>query len=170
MRPPALGLALLLAVGLAIPVETPFALVALVPLFLLAREGGTAVGAGAALAVGVVSLLHDVVWGTKLQAAEVIATFALAGAVALAGLYAGARRGHAARERELLAAQAKADERLRIARELHDAVGHEVALMIVQVQALGVTAHDTATREAAEEIADHGRRAMGEMHRTLALL
>ena len=66
-------------------------------------------------------------------------------------LYAGARRGHAARERELLGAQAAADERLRIARELHDAVGHEVSLMVVQVQALGATAPEV--REETESIA-----------------
>jgi signal transduction histidine kinase len=170
MRAPALALALLLAAGLAIPVDTPFALIALVPLFVLAREGGTAAAAMGALAVSIVSVLHDVVWNTTLVTGEVVATVALAGAVAIAGLYAGARRGHAARERELLAAQAVADERLRIARELHDAVGHEVALMVVQVQALGATATSDHVREATDAIADHGRRAMAEMHRTLALL
>ena len=168
MRAPALALALLLAAGLAIPLDTPYALIALVPLFVLAREGGPVAGAVGAPAIVVVSVLHDVVWGTELLAAEVIATAALAGAVAIAGLYAGARRGHAARERELLAAQAAADERLRIARELHDAVGHEVSLMVVQVQALGATRPDIG--EETESIAGHGRRAMAEMHRTLSLL
>jgi signal transduction histidine kinase len=168
MRAPALALALVLAAGLAIPLDTPYALIALVPLFVLAREGGPAAGAVGAPAIVVVSVLHDLVWGTELLAAEVIATAALAGAVAIAGLYAGARREHAARERELLSAQAASDERLRIARELHDAVGHEVSLMVVQVQALGATAPDI--REETEAIAGHGRRAMAEMHRTLSLL
>ena len=45
MRAPALALALLLAAGLAIPLDTPYALIALVPLFVLAREGGPVAGA-----------------------------------------------------------------------------------------------------------------------------
>ena len=49
MRAPALALALLLAAGLAIPLDTPYALIALVPLFVLAREGGTTAGAVGAL-------------------------------------------------------------------------------------------------------------------------
>jgi signal transduction histidine kinase len=168
MRAPALALALLLAAGLAIPPNTPFALVALVPLFVLAREGGARTGAAGAFAIGAVSVAHDVLWDTELSLGGIVATFALAGAVAVGGLYAGARRSHAARERELLGASAAADERLRIARELHDAVGHEVSLMVVQLQALGATSPEVAPTT--EAIADHGRRAMAEMHRTLTLL
>jgi signal transduction histidine kinase len=168
MRAPALALALLLAAGLAIPPNTPFALIALVPLFVLAREGGMRPGAVGAVAIGAVSVAHDVLWDTELQLGGIVATFALAGAVAVAGMYAGARRSHAARERELLGATAAADERLRIARELHDAVGHEVSLMVVQLQALGATRPEVG--DTTEAIAEHGRRAMAEMHRTLALL
>ena len=62
------------------------------------------------------------------------------------------------------------DERLRIARELHDAVGHDVSLMVVQAQALGAVAQDPAVREGTEAIAALGRRTMGEMHRTLRVL
>ena len=80
------------------------------------------------------------------------------------------RRRGAERERALLAGQAVAEERLRIARELHDAVGHDVSLMVVQAQAVGATHDDPGVREATDAIADLGRRTMAEMHRTLRVL
>ena len=76
------------------------------------------------------------------------------------------RRAAAARERELLGEAAAAEERLRIARELHDAVGHDVSLMVVQAEALAAVTGD----ERADAIAALGRRTMGEMHRTLKVL
>ena len=51
------------------------------------------------------------------------------------------------REQQLLTEQAVADERVRIARELHDVVAHGVSLMVVQAQALGALAG--AERDAA---------------------
>jgi len=102
-----------------------------------------------------------------------------AAAVAL-GLYVGARRASGAalrdradladRERELLADRAVAEERLRIAQDLHDIVAHNVSLMVVQAQALGATVDDQRVVGATDAIADLGRRAMTEMHRTLRLL
>ena len=76
------------------------------------------------------------------------------------------RREAAARERELLAEAAANEERLRIARELHDAVGHDVSLMVVQAEALAAVTGD----ERADAIAALGRRTMGELHRTLKVL
>jgi len=75
------------------------------------------------------------------------------------------------RERQLLAEQAAAEERLRIARELHDVVAHNISLMVVQAQALGAMAGaEEQTRKSALAIADLGRGAMSEMHRTLELM
>jgi signal transduction histidine kinase len=102
-----------------------------------------------------------------------------AAAVAL-GLYVGARRAYidalrdradrADRERELLADRAVAEERVRIAQDLHDVVAHNVSLMVVQAQALGATVDDARVVETTDAIADLGRQAMTEMHRTLRLL
>ena len=83
-----------------------------------------------------------------------------------AGLYVGTRRARAVALRE----RAVADERLRIAQELHDVVAHNVSLIVVQAQALGATAGDEHVREATDGIADLGRQTMKEMHRTLKLL
>jgi signal transduction histidine kinase len=102
-----------------------------------------------------------------------------AAAVAL-GLYVGARRRvleglreraeRLDRERELLAGRAVAEERIRIAQELHDIVAHNVSLMVVEAQALGATVDDDRVTESTDAIADLGRQAMTEMHTTLRLL
>jgi signal transduction histidine kinase len=81
------------------------------------------------------------------------------------------RASRVERERELLSDQAVADERVRIARELHDVVAHNVSLMVVQAQALAATANgDGAETEALNRIGDLGREAMSEMHRMLGVL
>jgi signal transduction histidine kinase len=95
-------------------------------------------------------------WGGGGGWSEIGGTAAIAAIVAVVG--------------ELLRETAAAEERLRIARELHDAVGHDVSLMVVQAQAVGATAEEARVREGAEAIAELGRRTMGEMHRTLRLL
>jgi signal transduction histidine kinase len=102
------------------------------------------------------------------------------GAAVALGLYVGARRAYidalrdradrAERERELLTARAVAEERVRIAQDLHDVVAHNVSLMVVGAQALGVTVDDDRVMAATDGIADLGRQAMTEMHRTLRLL
>ncbi len=162
------ALAVVLVAGAAIPFSTPFALIALVPLYYAARAGSwrTAVGGTAAVVAAVAS--QSLIWEEGQPAAAYVATAALALAAGMLGLYHGGRRVHAQRERELLADRAAAEERLRIARELHDAVGHDVSLMVVQAQALGA-AHDEV-REQTDAIADLGRRTMAELHRTVRLL
>ena len=80
------------------------------------------------------------------------------------------RAARAERERELLAAQAVADERVRIARELHDVVAHNVSLMVVQAQAVGAVADDEGQRGALDQIAALGRQGLAEMHRMLGVL
>ncbi len=74
------------------------------------------------------------------------------------------------RERELLSQQAVGDERVRIARELHDVVAHNVSLMVVQAQALAATGPQTTQHETLGHVADLGREALSEMHRMLGVL
>lgn len=75
------------------------------------------------------------------------------------------------RERELLAARAVTDERVRIARDLHDVVAHSVSLMIVQAGAIRESLpRDSVLRAPLDVLADTGREAMEEMRRMLGVL
>ncbi|GAA4563207.1 sensor histidine kinase [Micromonospora coerulea] len=76
------------------------------------------------------------------------------------------------REREAEARAAVAEERTRIARELHDVVAHSMAVMIVQADGARFTIdRDPATaREAVKVVADTGRQALEEMRRLVGVL
>jgi signal transduction histidine kinase len=76
------------------------------------------------------------------------------------------------RERDANARVAAAEERVRIARELHDAVGHSVSVMVVQAGAerLALGEERPATREVLLAIERTGREALAEMSRLLGIL
>jgi signal transduction histidine kinase len=76
------------------------------------------------------------------------------------------------REREQRAAAAVADERARIARELHDIVGHSVSVMTVQASAVRRLLRDDQEkeREALQTVEDTGRAALAEMRRLVGVL
>jgi signal transduction histidine kinase len=78
----------------------------------------------------------------------------------------------AEREREERARHAVADERARIARELHDVVGHSVSVMTVQASAVRVRLDDDQgqVREALEVVERTGREALAEMRRMVGVL
>jgi signal transduction histidine kinase len=61
-----------------------------------------------------------------------------------------------------------AEERRRIARELHDVVGHNLSLMVIVAQSIGGQEDDAHCE--ANTIASLGREAMAELARTLDLL
>ena len=75
-------------------------------------------------------------------------------------------------DQQARARQAVADERSRIARELHDVVAHEVSMMTVQAGAAKTIAHDDLeTAVAAMGDVEHaGRRALGELRHLLGVL
>jgi signal transduction histidine kinase len=174
-------LAFILVLDVAVPGPAAFLPAALVALYTIASRRPWRVALVAAVVTAIAFALHPLVWGYSLPLSAVIAELALVAFALALGLYQATRlvyvgqlRERAARlerERELLAQQGAAEERLRIARELHDVVAHNVSLMVVQAQALGATAHDAQqTCRGADAIADLGRTAMNEMHRTLELM
>jgi signal transduction histidine kinase len=80
------------------------------------------------------------------------------------------RAERAEQERYLLAEQARAEERARLAGEMHDVVTHRVSLMVLQAGALGITAKDEATRQAAEELRAAGCQALDELRDLVGIL
>jgi signal transduction histidine kinase len=75
-------------------------------------------------------------------------------------------------ERDANARVAAAEERVRIAREMHDVVGHSVSVMVVQAGAerLALGEERPATREVLLAIERTGREALAEMSRLLGIL
>jgi signal transduction histidine kinase len=80
------------------------------------------------------------------------------------------RAERAERERHLLAEQARAEERARLAGEMHDVVTHRVSLMVLQAGALQMTAPDEPTRQAAEELRAAGCQALDELRDLVGIL
>jgi signal transduction histidine kinase len=84
----------------------------------------------------------------------------------------GERAARLERERAAEARRAVAEERTRIARELHDVVAHHVSMMVVQAEAGPVAVERDPARAAGafEAIAATGRQALVEMRRLLGVL
>jgi signal transduction histidine kinase len=78
----------------------------------------------------------------------------------------------AERERDLAAREAVVEERARIARELHDAIAHNVSMMVVQAGAerRQLDAAGGSTRDVLETIEQVGRGALTEMRRLVGML
>jgi signal transduction histidine kinase len=183
-RRPLAALVMAIAARAILPDNQALLLPAVAVLYTIAarRTWRTAVAAGSAVIV--VSVAAEAAWGHHtgepgLLGYTIASVASSAAAVAL-GLYGGARARvveglreraeRADREKQLLAERAVAEERVRIAQELHDVVAHNVSLMLVQAQALGATTDDERVADTTRAIADLGRQAMAEMHRTLTLL
>jgi signal transduction histidine kinase len=173
-------LAATLLVALVANVDGAFALPVLIALYTIGSRRTWEATIAAVAAIVATSVLFGLLGGANFRSGDLIGVTLMASIAAGFGLYVGSKRsGMAAlreraerlqRERELLAERAVAEERVRLAQELHDVVAHNVSLIVVQAQALGATVPDPRVVEATDGIADLGRRAMTEMHRTLKLL
>jgi signal transduction histidine kinase len=129
-------------------------------------------------AVGLLSLIVARVWEPSVTIIMVGILRTVTGP--LVGLYFTARHEvlqslrdraeRAEREQHLLAEQARADERTRLAAEMHDVVTHRISLMVLQAGALRITATDDATRQAAEELRAAGCQALDELRDLVGIL
>jgi signal transduction histidine kinase len=81
------------------------------------------------------------------------------------------RAERAEAEQELLAREAIAAERTRIAREMHDAVGHRVSLMVLQAGAIEMAAADRdRVQQLACQVQVAGRQALDELRQAVGVL
>ncbi|MFF4645673.1 sensor histidine kinase [Streptomyces sp. NPDC001389] len=107
---------------------------------------------------------------------ETVGTAALVwlviGAAWAAGRVVRERRSRAARRDRRLAEEALAEERLRIARELHDIVSHSLSVIVVKAAVANhvAEARPQETRDAIRAIEQTGREALTEMRRALGVL
>ncbi|MFJ9682481.1 sensor histidine kinase [Streptomyces sp. NPDC101194] len=94
------------------------------------------------------------------------------GAAWVAGRVVRERRSRAARRDRRLAEEALAEERLRIARELHDIVSHSLSVIVVKAAVADhvAEARPQETRDAIQAIEQTGREALTEMRRALGVL
>jgi signal transduction histidine kinase len=82
------------------------------------------------------------------------------------------RAAHAERERESAARIAVAEERVRVARELHDIVAHAVSVMVLQTGAVRHRLRDGSAEdaEALQRVEQTGRTALVEMRRLVGAM
>jgi signal transduction histidine kinase len=137
-------------------------------------------GAGIVAAFVLLFEIPRLVEGGRLE--DVVGEWLSLGGVWLLGRWVRLRRRrtddlerHAAdlqADREALAREAVADERARIAREMHDSVAHSVSVMVLQAGAAEqvLAASPDQARESLVTIQDTGREAIVELRRMLGLL
>jgi signal transduction histidine kinase len=180
-RWPVRVLAVLLAITIALYYAPIVTLPVLLAVFTVAEYSGRERLVGAAVAAAIVLIAAPVVHGASLGLPTVLSRLVAVGLAVAVGLYLRTRADYIVglreraerleREQALLSSQAAAEERVRIARELHDVVAHNVSLMVVQAQALTATGDvDAGDRAALGRLADLGREALSEMHRMLGVL
>jgi signal transduction histidine kinase len=144
------------------------ALVALYTLVAYASRPLAAAGCAVALAGAAPYAWHfDEISGEGVAVTGVIYALHVVLAAAL-----GDRRHAKLVERGQRAALAVADERARIARELHDVVAHALSVIVAQADGgrYGASADPQLATDALATIARTGREAQAEMRRTLGLL
>ena len=139
-----------------------------------AHTTGRQLAAGAA-AVAVSIVLAMIEDGDSFNVGGLLFFGFFIGAPFLAGVMMRIRREREstlARERDERARAAVAEERTRIARELHDVVAHAVSVMVLQARGgrRRLDAEPEEAREAFDTIERTGQQALGEMRRLLGAL
>ncbi|MFC4959594.1 sensor histidine kinase [Streptomyces mauvecolor] len=158
------------AASFALPLSTHFGAVLMVALYSVARARSGLVAAGAVLVTAATSLLSQSggrvpPWPEAISA--VLSPLIVVGAALAVGRW----QREVDANRRLLADRAVADERRRIARELHDIVAHHITTM--QLMAGGARAnlaHPEVARDALVTLEASGRLALGEMRQLLDVL
>ncbi|GAA1952870.1 sensor histidine kinase [Kitasatospora viridis] len=164
-------LAVNLALNLSSPVPNHYPSTMLVALYALARYRPLALAVPTGLAAGLVTLTGR---GGRLDlSTDSLLAALFGGALAIGtGALMGRWQREVAARRVLLAERAVAEERRRIARELHDIVAHHITTM--QLMAGGARANlggDTeVVREALVTLESSGRLALREMRQLLDVL
>jgi signal transduction histidine kinase len=115
-----------------------------------------------------------------LQLGVVYGGVGLAAVPALLGAYLAARSRlirelrdraeRAERDRALAAGQARTQERIRLAADLHDVVTHRISLMVLQAGAVRMSTADPAVRSSAEELRTVGCEALEELRDMIGVL
>jgi signal transduction histidine kinase len=136
---------------------------------------GAATAAVLALMVAQVSVVVSPLVALFFLCSAATAAAALGLAVRIGAAYLGALRERATRlevERDQRSRLAAAAERTRVAREMHDIVGHNLAVIIGLADGGGYAAAKAPQRgqEALRLIAGTGRQALDELRRTLGVL
>ncbi|MEU9143415.1 sensor histidine kinase [Streptomyces sp. NPDC048349] len=158
-----------LVLNLSVPVGQHFTVTTVVALYTVVRSRGAAVVAGAAFACAVMPLV-----GRPSQPGTVEVVGSAVNVLLVLVAAAAVNRWHRENEanRRLLADRAVADERRRIARELHDIVAHHITTM--QLMAGGARANLAGNPEVAREalvtLEGSGRMALREMRQLLDVL
>ncbi|HLJ03304.1 MAG TPA: sensor histidine kinase [Solirubrobacteraceae bacterium] len=132
---------------------------------LVQRTSGREAFGVTAVAAAAVLFADNLEGGTRLYRS--IPSVVILAAATMLGLLVAERRRERERERGLLAGQAAAEERVRLARELHDIVAHHLSVIVLQANVLT----DSLGEESpARAIRDSGREALAEMRRVLQVL
>jgi signal transduction histidine kinase len=150
------------AVQSAVLDPTPTPDIELAPALIAVYSASLHAAGRAAVAAGVLAVAAGLVW---LGLDDFLLPVLLFGGAWLAGRLVSRQQRFAARV-------AAAEERVRLARELHDAVGHSVSVMVVHAGAERLALGDDrpSTREALLAIERTGREVLAEMSRLLGIL
>lgn len=105
-----------------------------------------------------------------LQLLEAAVLLVIVVGVWLAARHTRVRREESEADEGVRLAAARLAERANIRRDLHDAIGHSLALMVAQAEAARIGIRDDATRQAIRHIADTGREALADLRAMLRVL